>query len=57
MRENGLSAAALEEQTYWDSMTFDAVKQWRVVHYPITLAFAVLAAAHIISIFLFWGWK
>ena len=38
------------------SLTFDAVKQWRVVHFPITLAFAVLATAHIVAIFLFWGW-
>mgnify|MGYP006139879027 CR=1 FL=1 len=42
---------------YWDSLTFDAVRQWRVVHLPITLAFAVLATAHIVAIFLFWGWK
>ena len=38
-------------------MTFDAVKAWRTVHFPITLAFGVLAVAHIVSIFLFWGWK
>jgi hypothetical protein len=52
----GLSPAELDERLYWDSLTFDAIKQWRVVHYPITLAFSVLAIAHIISIFLFWGW-
>lgn len=57
MRERGLSAAELEERLYWDSLTFDAVKQWRVVHFPITLAFAVLATAHVVAIFLFWGWK
>ncbi len=57
MRSRGLPEAELEEQLYWDSMTFDAVKQWRVVHFPITLAFAVLAAAHIVAIFLFWGWR
>jgi hypothetical protein len=57
MRLQGLSGRALEERLYWDSLTFDAVKQWRVVHYPITLAFAVLALAHIISILVFWGWK
>jgi hypothetical protein len=57
LRAQGLSPEALEEQTYWDSLTFDVVKPWRVVHLPITLAFAVLALAHIISIFLFWGWK
>jgi hypothetical protein len=57
MRQQGLSAAELEDSTYWDSLTFDAVKQWRSVHFPITLAFAVLALAHIVAVFLFWGWK
>jgi hypothetical protein len=57
MRQHGLSAEELEERTYWDSLTFDTVKQWRVIHFPITLAFAVLALAHIIAVFLFWGWK
>lgn len=56
MRARGLPEAELEEQLYWDSLTFDAVRQWRVVHFPITLAFAVLATAHIVGIFLFWGW-
>ena len=57
MRDRGLSEGDLEDRLYWDSMTFDAVKQWRVVHFPITLAFSVLATAHILAIFLFWGWK
>jgi hypothetical protein len=57
LRAQGLSPMELEEQTYWDSLTFDVVKAWRVVHLPISLAFAVLALAHILSIFLFWGWK
>lgn len=57
MRARGLPEAELEDQLYWDSMTFDAVKQWRVVHFPITLAFAVLATAHIVAILLFWGWN
>jgi hypothetical protein len=57
MRQQGLSAAQLAERNYWDSLTFDAVKQWRSVHFPITLAFAVLALAHIVAVFLFWGWK
>lgn len=57
MRTRGQPEAELENQLYWDSMTFDAVKQWRVVHFPITLAFAVLATAHIVAIFLFWGWQ
>jgi hypothetical protein len=57
MRERGLTDEKLEEQLYWDSMTFDAVKKWRVIHIPITLGFAVLAIGHIVAIFLFWGWK
>lgn len=57
MRQQGLSADELEERLYRDSLTFDVMKQWRAVHLPITLAFAVLAAAHIVTIFLFWGWK
>ena len=57
MREHGLSAEQLAERTHWDSLTFDAVQQWRVVHFPITLAFAVLALAHIVSMVLFWDWK
>jgi hypothetical protein len=35
----------------------DVVKQWRTVHLPITLVFAVLASAHIVAELLFWAWK
>jgi hypothetical protein len=52
-----MSTEELADRTYWDSLTFDAVKQWRAIHFPITLAFGVLALAHIIAVFLFWGWK
>jgi hypothetical protein len=55
--KQGVPEPAMEEHIYWDTMTFDVVKQWRAVHFPITLAFAVLSLAHIIAIFLFWGWK
>lgn len=57
MRQQGLTDEALDERLYWDSLTFDVVRQWRAVHFPITLAFGVLALAHIIAVFLFWGWK
>jgi len=57
LRERGLGEAELADRLYWDSMTFDAVRQWRVVHVPITLAFTVLALAHIVAIMLFWGWN
>ena len=55
LRELGLSDEEVDDRLYWDSLTFDVVKQWRVVHFPITLAFAVLAVAHIFAVLLFWS--
>ena len=57
MQQHGLSAEELEDRMYLDSLTFDVMKQWRAAHLPVTLVFAVLALAHIIATFLFWGWK
>jgi len=57
VREQDTPAAQWEDRMYWDSLTFDAVRQWRAVHFPITLAFGVLGLAHIIAALLFWGWK
>jgi hypothetical protein len=57
MRDKGLTADQLAEHTYWDSLTFDTVKEWRAVHFPITLAFVVLGLAHIVAECLFWSWK
>lgn len=56
-QNRGMDEAAIERQLLWDATTVDAMKQWRVVHLPITLAFAVLGLAHILSIFLFWQWQ
>lgn len=57
MRRQGLSAEELEDSTYWDTLTFDVVKQWRAVHFPIAFAFGLLALAHIIAVFWHWGWR
>lgn len=56
MREAGAQSEEIELKLYWDSLTFDLVKQWRKVHLPIALAFAVLALAHIVAVLLFWNW-
>ena len=53
----GVGDKELEDRMYWDSLTFDAVRHWRALHFPITLAFSVLALGHIAAIFLFWPWK
>lgn len=57
LRAEGLSDDAIEQRLHWDSLTLDLVRQWRVVHFPIALAFTVLALAHIVSTFLYWGWR
>jgi len=54
--QQGLSEEAIEKKLFWDATTFDLMKKWRVVHLPISLAFAVLGITHILSIFLFWEW-
>lgn len=53
----GLSKAEIEQQMFWDSVTYDLMGKWRVVHFPITLVFAVLSIGHIVSVLLFWGWR
>lgn len=57
LRDKGLDEEAIEQQLFWDSLAAGWVKKWRAIHLPIAMAFAVLATAHILSTFLFWGWK
>lgn len=53
----GMARGQVEQAVFWDAVMLDAMNQWRRVHIPIFIAFAVLALGHIVSIFLFWGWK
>lgn len=55
--QQGLSEEDIEKKLFWDASTFDLMKKWRVIHLPITLAFAVLSITHIVSILMFWEWK
>lgn len=56
-RDAGLTDTEIEQRLFWDSLAAGLVRKWRTIHLPIALAFAVLATAHILSTFLFWGWK
>lgn len=53
----GLDKEAVERKLFWDANTYDLMNKWRVIHMPISLAFAVLGLTHIISILLFWQWQ
>ncbi|MCW8949105.1 MAG: hypothetical protein OQL17_03915 [Sedimenticola sp.] len=55
--QQGLPDEEVEKRLFWDATTYDLMKQWRTIHLPITLAFAVLGLTHILSILLFWQWK
>ena len=57
LKAEGLSEPEIKARLHRDSLTVDVVKQWRKVHLPISLAFGVLALAHIIAILVLWGWK
>jgi hypothetical protein len=52
----GLSLPEVEKAVFWDAVSLDAMTQWRKVHIPIFVVFAVLALGHILAIFLFWAW-
>lgn len=56
LKTAGATEVEIQARLHWDSMTVDVVRQWRKVHLPIALAFAVLATAHILAVFVFWGW-
>lgn len=53
----GAAAEDVEKALFWDAVAVDAMKKWRVVHFPITTAFTVLALAHVASTLLLWGWR
>ncbi|TAJ70189.1 MAG: hypothetical protein EPO51_19020 [Phenylobacterium sp.] len=57
LKEEGLPDAEIKARLHQDSLTVDIVRQWRKIHLPIALAFTVLSLAHIIAVFIFWGWK
>lgn len=57
LHDAGRPDSEIEQQLFWDSLAAGLVRKWRIVHLPISLAFAVLAMAHIVAVFLFWGWK
>lgn len=53
LTSKGMSATDADQQLYFDTITVDAMKKWRVVHLPITLILGVLSLLHIISVIVF----
>ena len=56
LRAEGLSGETLEGRLHLDSLTVDAMKNWRAVHLPITTLFGTLVLLHVLSILVYWSW-
>ena len=50
----GISQSDAEKKLFWDSITVDLMKKWRVIHIPISLLFGILALLHIITVLIFY---
>ncbi|MBV1932879.1 MAG: hypothetical protein KUG71_14315, partial [Porticoccaceae bacterium] len=55
--DQGFSEEVIDKKLFWDATTFELMKKWRIIHLPISVAFAVATLVHILSIFLFWQWR
>lgn len=51
--KSGVSVDDADKKLFFDSITVDLMKKWRVVHLPITLILGLLSLMHIITIIIF----
>jgi len=49
----GMSNEEVEKKLFFDSITVDLMKKWRVVHLPITLILGILSLMHIVTVIMF----
>lgn len=56
-RQTGSTEEETERALFWDAVTTTWMAQWRAVHLPISVAFAVLSLGHVLSVFALWGWR
>ena len=54
LRERGLTGEEVERALFLDSLAVRAMEQWRTVHIPLTLNFAILSLVHVVTVLLFW---
>ena len=50
---SGMLKSEADKKLFFDSITVDLMKKWRVVHLPITLILAILVLIHLITIVIF----
>lgn len=49
----GISKEEADKQLFFDTLTVETMKKWRVVHLPIAFIFGMLSLLHIITIVIF----
>jgi hypothetical protein len=49
----GFNNSDADKKLFFDSITVELMRNWRIVHLPITIIFGVLAMIHIITIIMF----
>ena len=51
--KTGISKSEIDKALFFDSITVDLMKKWRIVHLPITLLLGILSLIHILTIIMF----
>ena len=50
---SGMTLEEADKKLFFDTITVDAMKKWRVVHLPIAFTLGILSLLHIITILIF----
>ena len=50
---SGATAIEAEKELFFDSVTVNAMRQWRVVHLPIALTLGILTILHVLTVLMF----
>lgn len=50
---SGMSLEEADKKLFFDTITVDAMKKWRVVHLPIAFTLGILSLMHILTILVF----
>ncbi len=50
---SGSTGPEVDKELFFDSVTVNAMKQWRVVHLPIALTLGILTVLHVLTVLMF----
>lgn len=50
---SGITVEEADKKLFFDTITVDAMKKWRVIHLPIAFTLGILSLLHIITILMF----